>query len=927
MADSPPPGLDQFIANNNAVAPNSSDIPSGLDEFIKPELNEEKYGTTGQQLKTGLEGAASAATFGLSTGIEKSLGVKPEDIEGRRETNPIAHGAGQVAGLVGSSFLLPGGGAAGLLEKAGAGTAELAGLGAAETTAAKIGSTAVKSAVDNLLFQSGDEVSKMFSGHYDNSNDAVQTAIANVGLAGLIGGGLGAGIGSISPLWKATAGKKLNGLLGDMGNEVEHVAANGESIAAASLPEDLAQREMLSEAAGTLKPNANEVSSAYENLGITPPTATMSDSKFAQNMSSHLSKRPTYYGQKIGDEFANAYKGLRKASTETLRDATVKTEYEVGKEIKNGVSGAIEKELAPIEAKYKELEPHLKAMEVSDVVKNAAIEPLLALNDETATKLAEQINGVKNVFDITKERTKIGAKINDIYSGFRSSEDMPALKQARDALTKMREDAINESSKLTGIGKKEAGEISSSTIQDLRANDQAYRSLKQKLNKLGVEGGLGKVGSARQLADKFSKLSDENLAKRFFDLNDVNQLKFFKETFPKEFELARRYKLREILENSASERQGDNGVLAVDKYLRQLSDKNIGSEAREMLFSGNSEKIKNIRTAYQAMPGKFGTSDTATEFSFGKMLTPGGLLDNAYDGLKYAVLKRIPALMEATGTNDSKATGLAAMAFMKSGQPLEGEAFKSAVDFISQTIKGENLLSRASKSIFKSGSEVIPSKMLPDDRSREKLDKKLQNLQTNNEPLFDVGGKTAHYLPEHGTAIASTAVNAVNYLNSLRPMPQKQSPLDAEPEVTKAQKADYNKALDIAQQPLIVLDDIKRGTISPKDISTLHTLYPALYSRLSIKVYGDMIEHVNKNEAIPYATRMGVSMFLGEPLDSTLKPESIVAVQATFMRPSQQKDQQAKQVGPGAHSMKSLAKLPAQYATPSQAREAQKLKS
>src|ERR1700687_1663453 len=74
---------------------------------------EKKYGTVGQQLKTAAEGAASAATFGLSTHAEKILGVKAEDIAAREKHNPIAHGLGTALGIAAPLALTGGAGALG----------------------------------------------------------------------------------------------------------------------------------------------------------------------------------------------------------------------------------------------------------------------------------------------------------------------------------------------------------------------------------------------------------------------------------------------------------------------------------------------------------------------------------------------------------------------------------------------------------------------------------------------------------------------------------------------------------------------------------------------------------------------------------------------------------------------------------------------
>lgn len=951
MADSPDFIPDsQFKPDANTQAARSPDfVPDS--QF---QSDEDKYDSAGQRLLTGIEGAASAGTFGLSTGLEKYIGralniesLKAPAIEARREINPGIHGLGQVVGLVGSSFLVPGGGAAGLLEHAGQGAAELAGLGAAEGTAAKIGSAAVRGAVDNMLFQSGDEVSKMFSGHYENSNDAVQSAAANVGLSGLIGGGLGAGIGVISPLWKATIGKKLNGILGDLSNQVTHSVENGTTSvlpddylakgltggerAATSLPENYFDIKRWEAMANQAAPNAAEREAALKRLGIEPAPWMLTDNDFIKRMADHLRQRPgTVGGEKTAQQFADMYQAAEKKGLMALRDSTLKTEAEAGKEIKSGILDKFESQSNDLNKRYDAEKVHFQNMEVTPELKAQAITNIeshpWAKDPEYSgitKRWSDRINAVDTVDKLKETTTLLNKQIEKARR--EGGPELDLLYAIKDQMRGLRSSAIEHASSISGLGSKEAGAISSETIQRIKGLDKDYAAFKGQLKDFARESGTKNVGSTKQLLDVMGKYSDEDFAKRLFDVNDVNQLKYFEENHPKEFELARRYKLKEIYEKSLDESQGGGGKFSLGKFLGQLTDDKINPEPRNILFKGHGETIADLRTLFRNIPKNYNPSGTAPALGLVDILKHP--LANFEDGVKYAIINRVPQIMKAVGTTDAKATGIAAMAFVKSGQPLEGEAFKSAVHFISDTIKGENLTGKAVKGVFKAGSEVIPSKLIPDDRSREKLDKKLKELQTNQTPLFDVGGKTAHYLPEHGSAIAQTSMNAVNFLNSIRPVPQKQSPLDSEPEVTKAQKNAFHQALDIAEQPLIVLDNIKKGTISPSDIHALNTIYPAFYTRLKSKVYNEMIEHVNNKEPISYATRMGVSMFLGEPLDSTLKPESIVAAQSAMNRGAQQEEQkqaQQQQSG-GAHSMKSLAKLPSQYATPSQAREAQKI--
>lgn len=930
-----------------------SQLDAALQQGLKPATPEQlasysksqKYGSTGQQLITGAEGAASAATLGASTGIERALGVPAEDIQGRREENPISHGVGQVAGLVGSSFVLPGGGAAGLMERAGAGAASALGLGAAEGAAAKIGSAAVKGAVENMMFQSGDEVSKMLA---SDPHQSVGSAAADVGLSGLLGGVVGGGIGGTGALWDATVGKKVANVLTDMSNETNHVVENGvfsvlpEGMnvkpggliegASSHLPENYFDIKNLERIAGQEAPNASEAAEAFSRLGIEAPPWVLSDQDMVKRLADHLRKRGTFSGQKVNETFETIWNDMNKKGLHTLRDATLKTEAEAGRELKKGVTETLETELKPIEAKYKELEPHFKNMGVSDDLKLEGIDKIVnhpdALIDPAyeslAKKQADRIERITNVDELKRVRTLVNKELRQAYQA--GSPEASILQETKNALTKMREDAIEQAAKATGIGAKDAASISSETIQEIRETDKAYRAYKEKLMSTGREAGIGKIGSARVLLEKLKGISDESFASKLFDMGDINQLNYFKEHFPKQFELARRYKLKDIFDKSIDTAQGGGNKFQVSKLLSQVHDAKMNPEARQLLFAGHTQDLADLQTVFGRIPKNYNPSGTAAELGLGEMFSLKGLANNAEDAIKYQIINRLPVLTKAAGTTDTKATMLGAMMFLKAGQPAEGSSFKAAVDSISKVLKGESAINKATSSVFKAGREVVPSKML-ETKDVEKLDKKLKDLQVNVSPMFDVGSKLAHYMPDHGSALSETAMNAVNYLNSLRPKEDRAMPLDQKVSVSPMAKAQYERALSIAESPLQVLQDVKEGSVTPSDIITLRTLYPGLYARMGDKLNTAMMDHLSDDEPIPYKTKMGMSMFLGQPLDSTMTPAGLMAIQSTAMAQRQDQQQAMPQASKPKGSMKALDKYAQSSMTPDQARQAQKLKS
>jgi len=143
----------QQMGNQVVSAQTSPQSPEDdmIQKFAAPILNEDLYGGPTEQTKTLLEGLASPVTFGLSTLAERKAGQTPEEIQGRREANPITYGLGQVLGVA------SGAGAAGVFSAAGRGAMALTGAG--ETVAGRVAAQAFSNAVEGAVLQSNDEVS------------------------------------------------------------------------------------------------------------------------------------------------------------------------------------------------------------------------------------------------------------------------------------------------------------------------------------------------------------------------------------------------------------------------------------------------------------------------------------------------------------------------------------------------------------------------------------------------------------------------------------------------------------------------------------------------------------------------------------------------------------------------------------------------
>jgi hypothetical protein len=232
-------------------------------------------------------------------------------------------------------------------------------------------------------------------------------------------------------------------------------------------------------------------------------------------------------------------------------------------------------------------------------------------------------------------------------------------------------------------------------------------------------------------------------------------------------------------------------------------------------------------------------------------------------------------------------------------------------------VKGEAAMGRAAKAVFNEGSEVIINSAMPTSKDREVLDKALKVSETNPESLLNTKSQLGHYMPEHSAMLSQIGSTAVNYLNSLRPVSAKASPLDHEKPINPVAQAAYHRALDIAENPLMVTHHISKGTLTQQDVTTLSTVMPGVYRSMTAKLSSAMMEHVTKGDSVSYQTRMGLSLFLGQPLDSTLSSTSIASAQPV-QEPQGQPQGQSK--APSSSTSK-LSKISLASQTPLQARQ------
>jgi hypothetical protein len=176
--------------------------------------------------------------------------------------------------------------------------------------------------------------------------------------------------------------------------------------------------------------------------------------------------------------------------------------------------------------------------------------------------------------------------------------------------------------------------------------------------------------------------------------------------------------------------------------------------------------------------------------------------------------------------------------------------------------------------------------------------------------------------PNVAPHVFSTATNAIQFLNSKLPSHGNELPQDRAPGPSQQQKNAWLDLHKTVSDPVSILDHVKNGTLNSHHMEALQTVYPDLHQEMLTK----MTEHLGSMQAndkqLPYARRMAISKFVGQPLDSTMTPESFQAILSSAgqntAQAAQNKSSPKKASGVQLNQLNKVNQL---YETPLQQRE------
>lgn len=788
---------DKFVADK-AQSLDESDPEAIADarNAKEQEIND-RHGSLGQ-LGTLAEHAAASGTFGLSTKAETATGIAtPEDIRRRSEDYPKTAIAGDILGLL--NPITPEGKILGAAGKAGAEALDLGVRGSSALS--KIGAGAIKGAIENAMFQGGDEVSKKFA---EDPSQSAQTAITNIGLSGLLGAGVGTAFGAASPLFDAAKGNKF----------VDQMASR--------FKEHLTNSEIE-------KQPVQDLSSFHSD------TNKGSDSLFKGNYDENGVRQSNVRDQAISN--------LVPPINDTISDKGVG-------DVINHFTDKLEEMKADPETYSPKFTKYLEK-DFSEWQK------IVDKPDVTSDEIFKATDDLKRTM---QKRSKVGIPIDSTNPAF---DSINSFKNSANYLKRGL-----ENSEVWGEAGNFQKEINSAYHDFQSPLKDFNRSFGAKINNEYVVD-PDKVGSYLSQASKEKGTIRGEKLQNYLDASD---------------------KYRQAI-NEAHEQIGVAGPFdksAADSLASISTKLTPGARAADSIVKhivekGGGDVAGVVGGIIGGWPGSI----------VGKMIG-GPIVDSV-------VSKMIKPILNTAA---------------------DAAGFRTGLEYINAFAKGETALNKGIKNVFAAGKESTPT-AVASKLDRDRLDRKLQDLQKDPSSMMNVGGKTSHYLPEHGQALSQTAMNAVNYLNSQRPVSTKVSPLDTASKPDPMAKQQFDRVLDVAETPLSILNHIKQGTLQPKDVQTIQTIYPQLYSKIASQIVSQ-ISTIKNTDVIPYRTKMAMSLFLGQPMETTMTPQAITAAQPQDQLSQSTPQQSGKK--PTAASAKAMNTVSQSAMTPGQARAAERSK-
>lgn len=883
------------VGNPDAPPISTAELEALQEQDTLEAEREGVYSEPSQAALAAIEGVGRGVVpFGLSTALETAVGVSPEDIRAREQYNPLTSGVSEGVGFVGGLFVP--GGAAKIAEKVGRGATKAVGLGAGLASKSgliqKMGAQAVNQAVQGAFLQSGLEAHRFFA---QDPTLSVASAITNVGGVGLLSGALGSvGTAAVESPAAKKAMDYLRGVKGQVRTKagVEAIRKKAKDLGL-ELPE--AVQGALAEAEGG-------------TAEVLKQSATKSGTQFRQELSSAEDDIVKSIASSLGyDEGASSVASL--------------SEYEMGQKARSTLIEDLAERYRPVQEGYEKVQERFSKTNVLPSEKDYIVSQIGRIMIEGG----HQVDKTAATYQKLRGIMKAIPRVNNLdeLRRYASSAKQNLKKEGLFDLASQVGRVIQEAEEgiMTTAARKEAPEL----LSTLKASAKGYKELMGHVDRLNKRLRVGKYYGPKSFFTKLEEMSPETFLSRSGKLKDADMLSLISEVSPKTSESIRQSLRDRLLKKGFSAAGATSEKMNSRAFKR--SYQSLEPEARNFMFSPEEQqKLASAFELLEALPANInpsGTARTTESLQNRGLLNMWSVLTGFFTGSIEAALMVKP-VMQYLGKEIPDAARLAFLRNLGGAGSTTAQGFAKVSNFAHNLLQGTQNIDRAVGALGKAGvREAVTASLRPKPTELKRL-RELVAEQRDLDPLRMAERQSESLgegLENEIGAVTAATTRVVSYLSERKPKERRLSPLDPPLPPNPVEERSYERALEIAQQPLITLQRVQDGTLTAQDVIDLQNMYPELAAMLRDKVMLRAAELGDSKKPIPPRVVQSMSLFLGMPLDSSLKPEFIQSNQLS-QQTQQQQPQQAPQQTLKVGQIKALEGFSNQYQTPSQAREA-----
>lgn len=855
-------------------------------------------------------GFLRGGTLGLSDlGLTKTGLVKSETLKKLEDYNPAESISGE--GLaIGTSLLIPGEGEAAAASGAARAAARTAGkalLGPLEGVSAagraitkgvqaalpeasgpigRIASSGLAHGIAGSAEGAAFGLGRAISEHSMGDPDALgEKMMSHIGFSAMIGGGIGGAIGATAGLGKEAYGS-LRRSFPEVPSPSEVLASKGISTdpefdvgslgdITGMADKTPAERESFLKGLKKRSPNANDVEAVAQKRGLPVLEEMLTTDEPLLKTAEALRDSNTPIGHARVRELQKGWDYWRDELGNMLPEASGQSQKEMGDSIATRLADRFSEEQSDFTSRFNKRNGLQEDIPIADKMRYGLMENgEKAINDAKwkvgsepqieANKAINTIIAANDGAELAQQISLINEQAGALFRAGKSQAGS-MVNEIKNLAKKMLQDEIVNHAANPEEMIAEYNKLNSDYAAFSKQRQEALRGL-----------GIAEGKKTYQVKDiLLNKMNPQTLVKKLFNNNNVRVAEFFNKYAPEIMADVKSYQLGELKEAALD---SQNKIFNPKNLIKEVDG--MEKELKNILFTPDQQMALKEGSVYlNSFPKKFNGSGTASAINYMGMGKLFNIFNTGDMGAAWANLAKdvySSAKLRAAGlkTEDLAHANWLAKSIEKTNQKIVSGAksvFKAAE-------KGE--MPAVGFAAEKSADKMI------DHENQRKLISQINELQSNPEKFIEQLNKSTAPIfkiaPGTASAAQQSTVRAVKYLAASAPQLKSPYPLGEDFTISKADLHVFAERVYTVNNPTVIMDELRAGTIVPAHLEAVATVYPKLYQEMQQSVLTQLNNAVSKKKDIPYKTRNMLSMFLGKDLDASITPQSVLANQASL---------------------------------------------